>query len=219
MQKKGYLDDVTLTSIFNALRPDDLVWPYIIDVYMRGQSPKPFDILYWNSDSTRIPAHVHSFYLRQCYGDNAFAKGYLVLDDICTDPKQVTTPIYSLAALEDHIAPAYSICLGMQHVKSPVTFVASTSGHIAGVVNHPNRHKYAYYATDDLPSSPPPSQEAFRKWVQSTPRTEGSWWPHWFDWFKRLSPTQVETQSTRQRPRRILGEAPGTYVHVRYTES
>ncbi len=183
---------------------------------MRGKSPKPFDILYWNSDSTRIPAHVHSFYLRQCYEDNAFAKGRLVLDGIQADPKQVTLPIYSLTALEDHIAPAYSIYLGMQLVKSPVTFVTSTSGHIAGVINPPNRHKYAYYATELLPSVSLPSQEAFQDWVKSTPRMEGSWWPHWLAWYTHMSPARIETQEAMKRPRTILGDAPGTYVHVRY---
>jgi polyhydroxyalkanoate synthase len=214
MAKKGYLDDSSLAFIFNTLRPDDLIWPYIIDVYLCGKPPKPFDVLYWNGDSTRIPAPVHSFYLQECYGNNAFTQCNLYLNGHHVNPQAISIPIYSLAALEDHIAPAYSIFLGMQHLKAPVTFVASTSGHIGGVINPPLRHKNAYYVSQDPPENM--NEEAFLSWMKTMPRHEGSWWPHWRQWYEKNSPTRIETQHVLEYPRTPLGDAPGDYIHVRY---
>ena len=114
MKTRGYLEGSRMANAFNMLRPNDLIWPYVVNVYLKGQAPFPFDLLYWNSDSTRMPAANHSFYLRNCYLENKLTKGEMALDDVKLDLKKVTIPIFNLAAREDHIAPARSVFVGSQ---------------------------------------------------------------------------------------------------------
>ena len=135
MKKRGYLEGSHMANAFNMLRPNDLIWPYVVNVYMKGKAPFPFDLLYWNSDSTRMPAANHAFYLRNCYLENKFAKGELEIGGVRLDLHKVKVPIFNLAAREDHIAPAKSVFHGSKVFGGPVDFVLAGSGHIAGVVN------------------------------------------------------------------------------------
>jgi len=145
MAERGYLEGKTMATVFNMLRSNDLVWPYVINNYLKGKAPFPFDLLYWNSDATRMPAANHSFYMRNCYLDNKLAKGQMLIDGAPLNLKSVTVPIYNLATREDHIAPAKSVLLGCKFFGGPVRFVMAGSGHIAGVVNPPAKNKYQYW--------------------------------------------------------------------------
>src|SRR5690606_6693354 len=153
MQEIGYLDAGMMAMAFNLLRANDLIWPYVVNNYMRGKAPFPFDLLYWNSDATRLPAANHSFYLRNCYLDNKLSRGEMEVAGVKIDLKKVKVPVYNLATREDHIAPAMSVFLGSQFFGGPVRFVLTGSGHIAGVVNHPGKKKYQYWTGEDAKGS------------------------------------------------------------------
>ena len=146
MAEQGYLDGSRMAAVFNMLRPRDLIWPYVVNNYLLGKKPFPFDLLYWNADSTRLPAANHAFYLREFYHLNRLSKGELKLGGVKLDLKRVKIPIYELATKEDHIAPASSVFIGSKLFGGPVRFVMSGSGHIAGVVNPPTRNKYQFWA-------------------------------------------------------------------------
>src|SRR5882724_4097091 len=145
MAERGYLEGKKMATAFNMLRSNDLIWPYVVNNYLRGKAPMPFDLLYWNSDATRMPAANHSFYLRQCYLNNTLSKGKMTIGNVKIDLNQVTVPLYNLATREDHIAPAKSAFLGSKFFGGPVKYVLSGSGHIAGVVNPPSKAKYQYW--------------------------------------------------------------------------
>ena len=148
MAERGYLDGSRMATVFNMLRPRDLIWPYIINNYMLGKKPFPFDLLFWNQDSTRMPAANHNFYLREFYHENRLAKGEMTLAGTRLDLKRVKLPIYELAAREDHIAPAQSVFIGSRLFGGPVDYVMSGSGHIAGVINPPGaKAKYQYWTS------------------------------------------------------------------------
>ena len=134
-----------MATAFNMLRSNDLIWPYVVNNYLRGKKPFPFDILYWNSDATRMPAANHSFYLRNCYLENKLTKGEMEIAGVKLDLSKVKVPIYNLATREDHIAPAKSVLFGSQYFGGPVKYVLAGSGHIAGVVNPPGKPKYQYW--------------------------------------------------------------------------
>src|SRR5271168_350160 len=131
MAERGYLESKSMATAFNMLRSNDLLWPYVINNYLKGKAPFPFDLLYWNSDATRLPAANHSFYLRSCYLDNKISKGKMTIGDTPVDLKAIKIPIYNLATREDHIAPAKSVMLGSKFFGGPVKFVIAGSGHIA----------------------------------------------------------------------------------------
>jgi polyhydroxyalkanoate synthase len=156
MYARGFLEGTDMASAFNMLRPNDLIWSYVVNVYLKGQPPTAFDLLHWNSDSTRIPAANHAFYLRRCYLENSLARGLMVLAGERLDLARVTIPIYCLATREDHIAPARSVFIGAQCFGSEVVFVLAGSGHIAGVVNPPAKQKYEYW-TGPVPTGAVPS--------------------------------------------------------------
>ena len=208
MARHGYLDGHKMAAAFNLLRSNDLIWPYVVDVYMKGQTPLPLDLLYWNSDSTRIPAANHRFYLRRCYINNDLSQGRMKIGGVTLDLSKVKIPIYHLAAREDHIAPARSVFLGARFLGGSVRFVVTGSGHIAGVVNPPTRHRYQYW-TDG-----PPVGE-LETWLEAAEEHPGSWWPDWQAW--------SEAQDRRQVPAREIGggkltpieDAPGSYVRVK----
>jgi polyhydroxyalkanoate synthase subunit PhaC len=209
MAERGYLDGAKMATVFNMLRPKDLIWPYIVNNYMLGRKPFAFDLLYWNQDSTRMPACNHSFYLREFYQENKLSKGEMVLGGETLDMKQVKLPVYELAAKEDHIAPAASVYLGARLFGGPVEYVMSGSGHIAGVVNppDPNKVKYQYWTNTDR-------VDTFEEWVEGSRETPGSWWPHWIKWLTKHSKGQVEARV----PGAKLGaieDAPGSYVTVK----
>lgn len=208
MQDTGYLDAGKMANAFNMLRSNDLIWPYVINNYMRGKTPFPFDLLYWNSDSTRLPAANHSFYLRNCYLDNKLSKGAMEISGVKIDLGQVKVPIYNLATREDHIAPAISVFFGSQFFGGPVRFVLSGSGHIAGVVNPPVKKKYQYWTGGA-------AEGELNDWIAKAEEHAGSWWPDWFAW--------IEQQDGRRAPALKMGggklkpaeDAPGRYVRVR----
>lgn len=207
MDVRGYLEGTSMAAAFNMLRPNDLIWPYVVNVYLKGQNPFPFDLLYWNSDSTRMPAANHSFYLRNCYLDNKLSKGEIILGGERLDLGRVTIPVYNLAAKEDHIAPAKSVFVGSGCFGGDVTYVMAGSGHIAGVINPPEKVKYQYW-TGGKPEGD------FGTWVASAQETPGSWWPHWLEWTVGQAPERVKARKPGGRFK-TLGDAPGAYVKVR----
>ena len=152
MKEQGYLEASRMANTFNMLRSNDLIWPYIVNNYMRGKKPLPFDILYWNSDATRMPAANHSFYLRNCYLDNKLTQGEMKIAGVTLDLHKVAVPVYNLATREDHIAPAKSVLWGSQYFGGPVRYVLAGSGHIAGVINPPGKPKYQYW-TGESPAA------------------------------------------------------------------
>ncbi|KZL28628.1 PHA/PHB synthase family protein [Pseudovibrio sp. WM33] len=208
MGEKGYLDGSKMATAFNMLRSNDLIWPYVVNNYLRGKDPFPFDLLYWNADSTRMPAANHSYYLRNCYQKNALAKGEMELAGENLDLSDVQIPIYNLATKEDHIAPAKSVFKGCGCFSGPVEYVLSGSGHIAGVVNPPSKEKYQYW-TGSKPEG------ALENWMQDASETPGSWWPHWQKWITSQDDNQVKARKPGARRTKILEDAPGSYVKVR----
>ena len=196
-----------MASAFNMLRPNDLIWPYVVNVYLKGEAPFPFDLLYWNSDSTRMPAANHSFYLRNCYLENKLSKGEMEIGGERLDLGKVKIPIYNLAAKEDHIAPAKSVLLGSASFGGPVTFVVAGSGHIAGVINPAGKPKYQFWTNGE------PKGE-LSHWLAGAKETPGSWWPHWADWIKAQAPEQVPARKPGGA-RKTLCDAPGEYVRTR----
>ena len=144
MAERGYLDGSRMAAVFNMLRPRDLIWPYVVNNYLLGKKPFPFDLLFWNQNSTRLPAANHAFYLREFYHQNRLSKGEMRSAGVKLDLGQVNMPIYELATKEDHIAPARSVFIGSKLFGGPVRFVMAGSGHIAGVINPPGKKKYQY---------------------------------------------------------------------------
>jgi polyhydroxyalkanoate synthase len=206
MNEKGYLDGTRMATAFNMLRSSELIWPYVVNNYMRGKEPMPFDLLYWNSDSTRMSAANHSFYLRNCYLENNLAKGRMKLGGKPVSLKDVKIPIFNLATREDHIAPARSAFLGSAFFGGPVEFVLAGSGHIAGVVNPPKAGKYQFW-------SGKPGDD-FEKWLTEAKETPGSWWPHWQKWIESKDKRRVDARVPGTGTE-ILDDAPGSYVKVR----
>ncbi|WP_342362013.1 class I poly(R)-hydroxyalkanoic acid synthase [Terrarubrum flagellatum] len=210
MAMNGYLDGAKMSNSFNMLRPDELIWSYIVGVYLKGKPPLPFDLLYWNSDSTRMPEANHSFYLRNCYLNNNLTRGKMVLDGQKLDLSKVIIPVYNLATREDHIAPAKSAFLGSSFFGGPVTYVMAGSGHIAGVVNPPAKKKYQYWT-----GAPP--KGVFEDWVAQATEHPGSWWPHWLAWLRDQAPETVDADARVPGAGKLkaLGDAPGDYVKTK----
>jgi polyhydroxyalkanoate synthase len=209
MAERGYLDAQKMARAFNLLRSNDLIWPYVINNYLRGRAPMPFDLLFWNSDSTRLPAANHAFYLRKCYFENALTKGKMELGGVKLDLKKVKVPIYNLATREDHIAPAESVFRGARFFGGPMRFVLAGSGHIAGVINPPPKGKYQYW-TGEAPGS-----GKLSTWIAKAQEHPGSWWPDWLDWIKAQSADTVPAREPGDGKLKPIEDAPGSYVRVR----
>lgn len=209
MAEHGFLDGSRMANAFNMLRPNDLIWSYVVNNYLKGQAPTPFDLLTWNSDSTRMTRANHSFYLRECYLANNLAKGKMVVGGVTLDLRAITIPVYELAAKEDHIAPARSAYNGAKLLGGAVRFVMAGSGHIAGVVNPPGpKPKYQYW-TGDAPDAP------FEEWVKAAKETPGSWWPNWIEWIVAQAPEQVPARTPGGGKLEPLADAPGDYVRMK----
>jgi poly[(R)-3-hydroxyalkanoate] polymerase subunit PhaC len=208
MAERGYLEGKSMVTVFNLLRSNDLIWPYIINNYVKGRTPFPFDLLYWNSDATRLPAANHSFYLRNCYLDNRLTRGGITIGNTPIDLRAVKIPVYNLATREDHIAPAKSVLLGSKYFGGPVRFVLSGSGHIAGVVNPPDKHKYQYW------TGPKPRSANLEGWLTKATEHPGSWWPDWLVWLQRQGDTKVPARTPGDGALKPLEDAPGSYVKV-----
>ncbi|KQV28032.1 poly(3-hydroxyalkanoate) synthetase [Rhizobium sp. Root1203] len=208
MEEIGYLDGSKMAIAFNMLRASELIWPYVINNYLKGQEPMPFDLLFWNADSTRMAAANHAFYLRNCYLKNALTKGEMVLDGQNVSLKAVKIPIYNLATREDHIAPAKSVFVGSQFFGGKVDFVLAGSGHIAGVVNPPDKKKYQYWSGG-------PVRGDYEAWLGTAEETAGSWWPHWQTWIEAKDATRVPARKPGGAALNAIEEAPGSYVMER----
>ena len=209
MAERGYLDGKAMATVFNMLRSNDLLWPYVINNYLKGKAPFPFDLLYWNSDSTRLPAANHSFYMRNCYLDNKLARGEMMLGNTPIDVHSIKIPIYNLATREDHIAPAKSVMLASKFFGGKVRFVVTGSGHIAGVVNPPDKKKYQYW------TGPRPRSGNLDAWLVKAKEHPGSWWPDWLAWIKRQDPTEVPARVPGDGKLKPIEDAPGSYVKVK----
>jgi polyhydroxyalkanoate synthase len=208
MEKNGYLDGSKMATAFNMLRASDLIWPYVVNNYLKGKDPMPFDLLYWNSDATRMPAANHSYYLRNCYLDNNLSQGKLKLAGKTLKLGDIKIPVYNLAAKEDHIAPARSAYIGGKLFGGDVTYVMAGSGHIAGVVNPPAAGKYQFWSDG-------PNNAEFDDWVAGATETPGSWWPHWDAWIRAASDEEVPARKPGGKKLKAIEAAPGSYVRVR----
>ncbi len=208
MAEHGYLEGSAMANAFNMLRPNELIWSYYVNNYLKGKEPMPFDLLVWNSNSTRMPAANHKFYLRNCYLQNDLSNGRMRLGGKTLDLKKVTIPVYELATKEDHIAPARSAFTGAKCFGGPVRYVMAGSGHIAGVVNPPAKPKYQFW-TDG------PPQGKFDDWVAKAKETPGSWWPDWLAWLTEQAPEKVPARKPGDGKLKPLCDAPGDYVRVK----
>jgi polyhydroxyalkanoate synthase len=208
MAKLGYLPGSKMASAFNMLRPQDLIWPYAVNAYLKGKEPAAFDLLYWNSDSTRMPEANHRFYLRNCYLENRLTRGDMEVGGVRLDLGKVTLPVYNLAAKEDHIAPARSVYLGSRFFGGPMRYVLAGSGHIAGVVNPPTKPKYQYWTGG-------PVTAEFEDWTSAATEHPGSWWLDWIAWIRTRAPETVKARQPGSRKHKALADAPGEYVKVK----
>lgn len=208
MTNRGFLDGSRMANVFNMMRPRDLIWPYIVNNYMLGKKPFPFDLLYWNQDSTRMAAACHKFYLREFYNHNALANGQMTIAGTRLDLSKIKLPIIEIATKEDHIAPAPSVYRGSKMFGGPVEFVLAGSGHIAGVVNPPDKVKYQYWTGGDR------SADELDGWLKGAKENPGSWWPYWIKWLNQRSGDKIPAR----QPGATLGvieDAPGSYVKAR----
>jgi polyhydroxyalkanoate synthase len=209
MKLTGYLEGGKMSTAFNMLRPNDLIWPYVIRNYFKGERPSPFDLLYWNSDATRMPAANHSFYLRNCYLDNRLSAGTMEVGGEALHLEKSRVPVYNLATREDHIAPPRSVFYGSSFFGGPMTFVLTGSGHIAGVINPPARNKYQFW------TGPKPEGDTYDGWLKVAVEHPGSWWPHWQAWVEKLDNTRVKARRIGGGKLKAIEPAPGSYVRVR----
>ncbi len=209
MAKQGYLDGSQMAQVFCMLRDKDLVWSFVINNYLLGREPMAFDLLYWNSDSTRMPPMMHSTYLRKMYLENLLIEpGGLELDDVPIDVRKIDVPIFQISTKDDHIAPWKSTYQATQLYKGPVRFVLSASGHIAGIVNPPSANKYPHWTNGSLPKT---SDE----WLEGAIQQDGSWWPEWQTWVKKNAGAKVSKRIPGKGKLEILENAPGSYAKMR----
>ncbi len=209
MNELGYLDGSRMANSFNMLRSNDLIWSFYVNNYLLGKEPFPFDLLYWNSDSTRMPAKMHSTYLRKMYLENSFKEpGGMIIDGVPIDLRDIKTPSYFISTEEDHIAPWKSTILGAQLLSGPVRFVLGKSGHIAGIVNPPAANKYGYL-TGGKPDTDADT------WYANTKAHEGSWWKDWDKWIKKYTGEKVQARQPGEGELKAIEDAPGSYVKVR----
>ncbi len=211
MNERGYLEGSEMAGTFNLLRANDLVWSFVINNYLLGKDPFPFDLLYWNSDSTRMPARMHSFYLRNMYLKNLLGvPGGITLADVPIDLSKVKLPAYFISTVEDHIAPWKTTYLGARYLGGPVRFVLGGSGHIAGIVNPPAAKKYHYWTNESLPEAP-------EDWFETATQRPGSWWDDWQAWMdaQNAGEAKVPARVPGDRGLRVLEDAPGSYAMLR----
>jgi polyhydroxyalkanoate synthase len=205
MNERGYLEGSEMAGTFNLLRANDLVWSFVINNYLLGKDPFPFDLLYWNADSTRMPARMHAYYLRNMYIKNLMGvPGGLELGGVPIDLSKVKVPAYFISTVEDHIAPWKTTYKGAQYLGGPVQFVLGGSGHIAGIVNPPAAKKYHYWTSDRLAASAD-------AWFESATQKPGSWWEDWQAWIGKQGAEKVAAR----KPGKGLEAAPGSYAALR----
>ncbi len=209
MNSRGYLEGSEMAQTFNMLRANDLIWSFVVNNYLLGNDPFPFDLLYWNSDSTRMPAAMHSFYLRNMYQDNKLKDpNGIELAGEKIDLSNIKVPAYFLSTREDHIAPWKSTYRGTALLGGKNRFVLAASGHIAGVVNPPDSGKYSHWVNQDLPGDP-------MQWFDGATEIAGSWWPDWQRWIINLDNTRVPPRVPGKGKLKAIEDAPGSYVMVK----
>ena len=209
MERDGYMDGATMANTFNSLRSNDLIWSFVVNNYLMGKEPMPFDLLYWNSDATRLPRAMHHYYLREMYIDNKLVEpGALTLLNTPIDLGAVKTPVYIVSTKEDHIAPWRATYASTQLYSGPIRFILGGSGHIAGIINPPSANKYGYWTNEQLP---PTADE----WFEESTAHEGSWWTDWSKWVKKYTGRKVNARVPGDRDLGIIEDTPGRYVLVR----
>ncbi|MBO6520865.1 MAG: class I poly(R)-hydroxyalkanoic acid synthase [Rhodospirillales bacterium] len=210
MNERGYLEGSEMASTFNMMKANDLVWSFVVNNYLLGKDPFPFDLLFWNSDSTRMPAAMHSFYLRNMYLDNKLVEpGGIEIEGVKLDLTKIKVPTYIISTREDHIAPWKPTYKATQLYSGPIRFILSASGHIAGVVNPPAAGKYCYWINDETPADPD-------EWLAGAEQHEGSWWPDWDKWIKKQNGKElVDARQPGDGKLKVLCDAPGTYVNMK----
>jgi polyhydroxyalkanoate synthase subunit PhaC len=209
MRAHGYLEGSDMATTFNMLRANDLIWSFVVNNYLLGKEPFPFDLLYWNSDSTRMPAAMHSFYLRNMYQENKLVvPGGISLCGVPIDLGKITVPAFLLSTREDHIAPWRSTYAATQIYQGPVRFVLAASGHIAGVVNPPGQGKYGHWQGVKLPKNPD-------DWLKGAKYHEDSWWPTWEKWIDKYAGGEVPAREPGDGKLPVIEDAPGSYVRVK----
>lgn len=210
MAEKGFLPAETLKNTFSMLRANDLIWSFVVNNYLMGREPFPFDLLYWNDDATNMPAAMHSFYLRKFYRENLLTKpGGVTINDETIDIASIKTPCYFLSTKEDHIAPWHATYDGMKLMGGKdVNFTLAASGHVAGVVNHPDKNKYCFWTGK-------PQDDADR-WFETATSHDGSWWPHWEKWLRGYAGGEkVQARKIGGGKLKPIEEAPGRYVKMK----
>ena len=215
MAEKGFLEGSEMAGTFNMLRANDLIWSFVVNNYLMGKDPFPFDLLYWNSDSTRMPAAMHSFYLRNMYLANLLKEpGGITLGGVKIDISKVKTPCYFISTIEDHIAPWKSTYMGARLPSGNTKFVLGGSGHIAGIVNPPVANKYGFWTNDATDGNLPESPEDF---LAGATQNAGSWWTHWNAWVNALpgGDAQVKARQPADGTLAVIEDAPGAYVKFR----
>ncbi len=206
MNEKGYLDGCAMSNSFSMLRANDLVWSYVVNNYLKGEGPVAFDILFWNSDATNMPAKMHSFYLRNMYMQNRLREpGVLILKGIPIDLSKIAIPVYFISTREDHIAMWQATYAGTKLHQGPVRFVLGASGHVAGIVNPPPKIKYGHWTNDQLPDTP-------EAWLAEARYQESSWWLDWLAWNRQHAGEMVPARVVGQGSEKALEDAPGCYV-------
>jgi len=208
MRKRGYLEGKEMAMAFNMLRANDLIWSFVVDNYLLGKKPIPFDLLYWNSDATRMPAEMHSFYLRTMYHENRLAKpGDISLAGVPIDLRRITTPTFIVSTREDHIAPWRSTYIATRLYRGPVKFVLAESGHIAGIISPPGG-RHGHWENPELPDRP-------EQWFEDADLIESSWWPVWEEWVAEHSGGFVPAREPGGQSLQPIEDAPGSYVRAR----
>lgn len=209
MEKEGYLEGSSMAGAFNLMRANDLIWSFYVNNYLLGNDPRPFDLLYWNSDSTRMPAKMHSWYLKNMYLENNLCKpGTISVDGVPIDISTIDIPVCFASTVEDHIAPWTATYAGAKHFAGDVRFILGGSGHIAGIINPPEAEKYDYRVTDTLPDDP-------TQWAAEAEKHPGSWWPAWQSWIAPMSGEMVDARIPGSGKFKAIEDAPGSYVKVR----
>ena len=209
LEHRGYLEGRHMANVFNMMRDNDLIWSFVVNNYLMGRDPMAFDLLYWNSDCTRMPAAMHTFYLRNMYLENRLIRpGGIELKGVKLDLRDVSLPVYQVSTETDHIAPWRSTYTPSQLYRGSYKFVLSGSGHIAGVVNPPSARKYCYWTN---PKNPPQPED----WLAAATRHEGSWWPDWMEWIAAHSGKLIPARHPGDGKLRPIEDAPGGYVKVK----
>ena len=209
MTERGYLEGAEMATTFNMLRANDLIWSFVVNNYLLGKEPFPFDLLYWNSDATRMPAKMHTFYLRNMYIRNGLREpGCVSLAGVPIDLSKVKIPAYFISTVEDHIAPWKTTYLGAQLLTGPVRFVLGGSGHIAGIVNPPAANKYWFWTNDKL-------RDSADEWLATAQKNEGSWWTDWAGWIAERGGEQVPARQPGAGGLKVIEDAPGSYAKLR----